>query len=143
MAENILGTGSDQQPAPPEQEFLTLKQTANYLNISATAVYRLCASGKLGHYRFGQGRGAIRINRTELLEFIQRCRIEERRGQVFVKVAPRKNDRMQAFVSKHFDFRPMHACGAITKAGTPCKLLTQEDRCYQHRHIPATSEDSQ
>jgi excisionase family DNA binding protein len=114
----------------PYTEFRTVKQTAKLLNISASIVYRLCVTKKLGHYRFGEGAGAIRIKRSELIEFVQRCRVEEAEGMVryaVPKAAP--------YVLKHItlDPRPVHPCGAMTKAGKPCELLTIDERCHLHR----------
>jgi excisionase family DNA binding protein len=43
------------QPAPPGTEFLTVKQTAEYLNVSPSIVYRLCLTRRLSHYKFGEG----------------------------------------------------------------------------------------
>jgi hypothetical protein len=37
------------------------------------------------------------------------------------------------YVLKHIDLRPQHACGAKTKAGTPCTRLTRDERCPQHQ----------
>ena len=37
------------------------------------------------------------------------------------------------YVFKHLFVREKHACGAPTRAGTPCTRLTSDDRCRQHR----------
>jgi len=125
------------QPVLPEQEFLTVKQTAQFLNISASIVYRLCITKKLAHYRFGEGAGAIRISRAELLEFIKRCHVEERDEGVRVVVPPRRATEYVFF--KHLDFRPTHPCGAVTKAGKPCPNLSTGERCHLHRKKPDSS----
>lgn len=121
----------DPKPAPPEQEFLSVKQTAKYLNISASTVYGLCITNKLPHYRFGDGSGAIRVNRVELMEWVKRCRVEERAGKTHVEVTPRRHTKLRFL--RHIDLRPTHPCGAITNAGTPCPLPTKEEHCHLHR----------
>lgn len=117
------------EPTAPDKEFLTVKQAAAFLNISASIIYRLCITKKLAHYRFGQGGGAIRINRAELMDFLKRCHVEDRNGQARLTAPPQKTP----YVYQVLDFRPKHACGAITKAGTPCTQRTKEERCHLHR----------
>lgn len=124
---------NDPSSLPPEPEFLTVKQTAKYLNVSQGCIYRLCITKKLSHYKFGEGRGAIRINRAELLEFVQRCRIEEREVNGRVEARPGKSGKHQEYIYKHLDLRPQHACGGMTKAGTPCTRMTRDERCPQHQ----------
>lgn len=120
-------------PLPPEPEFLTVKQAAKYLNVSQGCVYRLCTTNTLSHYKFGEGRGAIRISRTDLLEFIQRCRIEKQIGDDGTATPHRKPGQQTDYVFKHLDLRPQHACGGVTKAGTPCTRMTRDERCSQHQ----------
>lgn len=120
-------------PLPLEPEFLTVKQTAKYLNVSQGCIYRLCITKKLSHYKFGEGRGAIRINRAELLEFVQRCRIEEREAISHCEDRPRRAIKNSKYVYKHLRLEPEHPCGALTSAGTPCARMTQDERCYQHK----------
>jgi excisionase family DNA binding protein len=120
-------------PLPPEPEFLTVKQAAKYLNVSQGCIYRLCSTNTLGHYKFGEGRGAIRINRTDLLEFVQRCRIEKREVNGKVDGRPGKSSKRQEYIYQHLDLRPKHACGGMTKAGTPCTRMTRDERCRQHQ----------
>lgn len=43
--------------------YLTPKQAADYLNVSATTIYALCKSGELKHVRAGR---AIRIRPQDL-----------------------------------------------------------------------------
>src|SRR5262245_45675544 len=72
-----MTANSDSPLAFSEQEFLTVKQTAVYLNVSASIVYQLCITGKISHYRFGEGRGAIRVKRTDLEKFIEQCKVDK------------------------------------------------------------------
>lgn len=124
---------NDPKPDPPALEFMTVKQVAKYLNISAATIYGLCITGKISHYRFGEGRGAIRINRMELLEFVQRCRVEEKNGYSVLNVVPRSPKIIQYKLKHlHLDSRPSHECGAMTKAGTSCTNMTREEHCHQH-----------
>lgn len=116
------------RPVPPDCEFLTVKQTAEFLNISASNIYKMYITRKLAHYRFGEGAGSIRINRADLTEFIKRCHVEEQEGEVRVVAAHRTTP----YVYQCLDFRPMHPCGAMTKAGTPCTHRTREERCHLH-----------
>jgi excisionase family DNA binding protein len=56
---------------------LTVKQVAALLNISATCVYQLVATGRLPNHRIGVGRGAIRIDDSDLLAYLDRSRVDE------------------------------------------------------------------
>jgi excisionase family DNA binding protein len=55
-------------------QLLTVKQAAEILQISVGAVYALCASATLAHYRMGANQSAIRIDRAELLAYLQSCK---------------------------------------------------------------------
>jgi len=48
---------------------LTVKRAAEILNVSPALVYALCAQGKLGHERYGLGRGTIRIREEALSQY--------------------------------------------------------------------------
>jgi excisionase family DNA binding protein len=52
---------------------VTVKQTATRLEVSMATVYGLVASGKLKHYRIGNGRGVIRIAEEHLAAFLERA----------------------------------------------------------------------
>ena len=39
--------------------------------MSVSLVYALCASGKLPHHRFGNGRGAIRVSEEQLAGYLR------------------------------------------------------------------------
>ena len=54
---------------------LTIKQTSEKLNVSASLVYALCTSGLIDHHRCGLGRGTIRIDEAALQVYIERTRI--------------------------------------------------------------------
>ena len=57
-----------------EKTLLTVKEAAALVKLSIGAVYALCNSGTLPHHRLGQGRGAIRIDRVDLLRYVEECR---------------------------------------------------------------------
>ncbi|MBI1902911.1 MAG: helix-turn-helix domain-containing protein [Planctomycetes bacterium] len=57
-------------------DLLTVQEAASLLRLSRGAVYVLCSSGRLPHYRVGVGRGAIRISDGDLATFIEQCRQE-------------------------------------------------------------------
>lgn len=122
----------DQPTARPEEpQFLTVKQAARFLNVSPSCVSRLYKTGTLSHVRFGNGRGAVRIARNDLLAFVRGCRVEKREARGIRK----RREKIAMPVEntyEHLDLRPQHACGAHTKAGTPCKRVTPDKRCPQH-----------
>jgi excisionase family DNA binding protein len=138
LSEPTREPSSQTSPALPEQEFLTIKQTAKYLNVSAAIVYRLVELKRLVHYRFGEGSGAIRINRHELLAFINQCRVGEKPGAFHIDIDHLRT-RQAPIVVKHlrFDTPKPHPCGYPTKTGSPCELLTTEERCHLHKNKPA------
>lgn len=123
---------TQQTSAADEPEFLTVKQAARHLNVSPSCVYRLCTANKLTHYKFGDGRGAVRIRRADLLDMIQDCRIEKEEIEARTGEG-RKPMKQTGYVFTHLFVREKHACGAPTRAGTPCTRLTREERCRQHR----------
>jgi excisionase family DNA binding protein len=51
---------------------MKVADVAARLEVSAATVYSLIASGKLRHYRIGNGRGAIRISEEHLASFLER-----------------------------------------------------------------------
>jgi len=55
-------------------DLLTVKEASDLLKLSHGAVYALCASGTLAHHRLGQGRGAIRIDRQDLVNYVESCK---------------------------------------------------------------------
>jgi excisionase family DNA binding protein len=50
--------------------FLTVKQVAERLQVSAATVYQLCTERKLTHLRVGAGRGTIRVREEDLNAFL-------------------------------------------------------------------------
>jgi excisionase family DNA binding protein len=57
-------------------EMLTVQDVALILKVSNSLVYDLIASGKIACHRIGNGRGAIRVRRDDLEQYINRCRVE-------------------------------------------------------------------
>ena len=55
-------------------ELMTVKEVARRLRVSASLVYQLVDSGKLGCHRIGNGRGAIRICPEDVTNYLQACR---------------------------------------------------------------------
>ena len=55
-------------------DLLNVQEAARLLRISAGAVYALCQKGELPHLRLGLGRGAIRIERADLLDYMAKCK---------------------------------------------------------------------
>jgi excisionase family DNA binding protein len=127
-----MSTDSGPKASPPDLEFLTVKQTAEYLNVSASIVYRLCVTGKLGHYRFGGGNGAIRVRRADLQEFVQRRKVEKKAEGPGAEGGRPRDRSGPKLVYARLDLRPKHTCGAVTNAGTPCTHRTRDRHCHQH-----------
>lgn len=122
QTENLNSQGNDNSLP----EFLTVKQAAEFLSISPSNIYRLCTTNKLSHYKFGDGRGAIRIKRTDLLDLVERCRVKDT-GEIQRPV------KSGSYVFKHLNFRPTHRCGAMTARGTACTRMTRNENCSQHQ----------
>ncbi len=55
---------------------LRIRQVAERLGISQALVYSLVSSGKIGCYRIGLGRGAIRFREEDVEAYLQTCRVE-------------------------------------------------------------------
>ncbi len=56
---------------------LTVRDTADRLNVSRNCVYQLVEAGKLPCHRIGIGRGAIRISEEDIRQFLESCRQEK------------------------------------------------------------------
>lgn len=48
----------------------TVAEVAAQLRLSTRAVYELCQSGDLQHFRFGRGRGAIRVSQSAVEAYV-------------------------------------------------------------------------
>ena len=56
---------------------LTVRDTAERLNVSRNCVYQLVDAGKLACHRIGIGRGAIRITEEDIETYLASCRVEK------------------------------------------------------------------
>jgi excisionase family DNA binding protein len=56
-------------------KYLTTKQVAERLQVSANVVYKLCSERKIDHVRIGSGRGTIRITEAALQSFLEGCEV--------------------------------------------------------------------
>ena len=61
---------------------LSVKQAANKLGVSPALVYALCSARRLGHERYGLGRGKIVIPPEALDEYRRRCTIRTEEPKV-------------------------------------------------------------
>ena len=59
-----------------ETKYLTVTQAALLLNICESVVYGWCGNG-LPHYRFGLGRGTIRIAEADLAAWVQSLKTQK------------------------------------------------------------------
>lgn len=57
-------------------ELLTVPDAARRLGITPDAVYRLCRSSALAHYRVGARGGRILIRERDLRRYLRGCRVE-------------------------------------------------------------------
>lgn len=55
---------------------MTVREAAVRLECSPNTVYQLCERGRLGHYRVGCGRGAIRITESDVAAYLASARQE-------------------------------------------------------------------
>jgi excisionase family DNA binding protein len=76
-----------------------VRQAAEQLEVSPSLVYALCASGKLGHYRVGLGRGAIRITEDDVRAYRDAKRVEARADRPAVPKEKRRKG--SGWVMKH------------------------------------------
>lgn len=56
--------------------YLTVREVADRLRVSASSVYLVVESGRLAHHRIGARRGAIRISEDDLEAYLAQCRRE-------------------------------------------------------------------
>ncbi len=52
---------------------LTIRDVAERLKLSPSAVYQLVETGSLAHHRVGNGRGTIRVSEADLLAYLTQC----------------------------------------------------------------------
>lgn len=64
------------EPCTRVPVLLRPKQVAEMLGISRSLVYQLVEQGKLGCYRIGLGRGAIRFRLDDVEAYLAGCRVE-------------------------------------------------------------------
>lgn len=61
-----------------DQKLMTVKEVAHFLRLSLAETYRLVNSKALTHFRVGPGRGAIRIQESDVATFLE----NRRQGQL-------------------------------------------------------------
>lgn len=61
-------------------ELLTVKEAAELSKVCEATIYALCAGGELPHVRIGMGRGAIRIDYTDLIGYLHRKTVKKGPG---------------------------------------------------------------
>ena len=65
---------------------ITVVEAARRLKVSPATVYQLCSTQRLPHLRIGSGRGAIRIEESDLEIFLDSCRVDRSaQGRVHLK----------------------------------------------------------
>lgn len=55
---------------------MSVKEAASIMGITPPAVYDLCRSGRLAHYRMGTKGGCIKISASDLEAYVAACRVE-------------------------------------------------------------------
>ncbi len=85
--------------APPI--FVTVADAAAYLSVAKTTVYRLLDCGRLPYYQIGTGSGGKRIDRADLLAYVEAARRGEAAKPAKVKKPARV--RRPAFRSEFLD----------------------------------------
>lgn len=55
-------------------ELLTVAEAARLLKISRSLVYQLIESGRLVVHRLGCGRGALRLKKSDVIDYVDGCR---------------------------------------------------------------------
>jgi excisionase family DNA binding protein len=68
---------------------VNVKQAAARLEVSVATVYGLVGSGKLKHYRIGNGRGVVRIAEDHLAEFLKQAEPKAATAPAPPRPAPR------------------------------------------------------
>ena len=62
---------TDEQQSKLEQNFMTVAETAERLNLSTRTVQRFISTGHLPIHRFGR---SVRISETDFQELLAKCR---------------------------------------------------------------------
>lgn len=73
-----------------EEQMITVAAAASHLGIGVSTVRDAIRSGKLRHYRFGVGRGTIRIDPADLEDYRQRCLVVAPVPQAARVIVPRE-----------------------------------------------------
>lgn len=68
---------------------MTVPQAAARLGVSVTTTYGLLASGRLGHFRIGLGRGVYRISEEHIAAYLQSAERAERKPAAPAPAVPR------------------------------------------------------
>jgi len=92
-------------------EVFSVREVAQLLKLSVAAVYELCRTGSLGHYRFGTGRGTIRITGADVEGFLQKSRRELEKRE---KSRQQRSKELRLRPLKHIELRDMET---DTKSG--------------------------
>jgi excisionase family DNA binding protein len=50
---------------------MNVRQVASRLEVSIATIYSLIASGRLRHYRIGNGRGVVRVSEEQLADYLK------------------------------------------------------------------------
>jgi len=56
----------------------TVREIADRLKLSESAVYNAVQSGDLPHHRFGRGRGTIRVSEEQLQQYLEGTKVDAR-----------------------------------------------------------------
>lgn len=94
VLQRLEGLLKEHLPLPAN---LTVRQAAKELNVSQDTIYEACDQQGLTHYRYGKGRGTIRIKRADLEAWQATRRVEARADFSILRevglIGPTKNSR--------------------------------------------------
>ncbi len=68
--------GANKFDDEPRPELYTVKDVAGILKVSGSLVYALIDSGRIPACRVGRGRGAVRVLKQDLLDYIENNRVQ-------------------------------------------------------------------
>jgi len=103
-------------------DLLTVREAADFLKLSAGAIYALCSSGTLPHHRLGRGRGAIRIDRQDLVNYVESCKkaaAPQKRGGLPAAQAESSTPKMPLFSASFKHLRVDRMLGGQPPADNP------------------------